>query len=75
MPIEIEQKAIEFNSNPTLNHLMLYSSKNKAKTLTLATLGFSFFDPQKSFIPIGLRIPTFPVVHSQPTALFLPRLC
>ena len=40
MPIEIEQKTIESNSNPTLNHLMLCSSEIEANTLTLASLGF-----------------------------------
>ena len=42
MAFEIEQKAIESNSNPTLNHLMLCSSEIEANTLTLASLGISF---------------------------------
>ena len=42
MAIEIEQKVIESNSNPTLNHLMLCSSEIEADTLTLASLGFHF---------------------------------
>ena len=49
MAIQIEQKAIESNSNPTLNHLMLCSSEIEANTLTLASLGFHFWSPFSTF--------------------------
>ena len=59
MAIEIEQKAIESNSNPTLNHLMLCSSEIEANTLTLASLGISFWSPfgtfSRNWSPFGTR--------------------